>query len=215
MPVRASLREKEVLLKEMHHRVKNNLQIISSLLSLQDGTITDPHVLAMFEDCQHRITSMALIHQSLYQTDNPARVDFAAYLRSLTADLWRAYAVDPTHITLTMTADDLSLSLDVAVPCGLLVNELLTNSLKHAFPDGRSGTIQVDLRREAQGQIILKVSDTGIGLPDGVDLQTAGSFGLQLVKIVCMQLQAAIDLQRQPGTTVTITFAEATAQAHG
>jgi two-component sensor histidine kinase/integral membrane sensor domain MASE1 len=213
--LKVSLREKEVLLKEIHHRVKNNLQVISSLLNLQADSIKDPQVLALFEDCQYRINAMALIHQSLYRADNLARIDFGAYLRTLAADLLRACAGDSARITLTTAADDLMLSLDTAIPCGLLVNELLTNSLKHAFPNEQPGKIQVDLRREPDGQIVLRVCDTGVGLPAGVDLQTTDSFGLQLVRILSRQLQAIIDLERHPGTTITIAFAEPTYTTRG
>jgi PAS domain S-box-containing protein len=208
--LKASLHEKEVLLKEIHHRVKNNLQIISSLLNLQASSIQDPKAMALFEECQHRISSMALIHQSLYQEGDLSRIDFAAYLRTLAVDLFRAYAVNPARIALTITADALLLSLDTAVPCGLLVNELLTNSLKHAFPQGGSGQIQVELRRLTEEQIVLKVCDTGVGLPTWVDLQKTSSFGLQLVRILAAQLRATINLARHPGTTFTITFAEPT-----
>jgi two-component sensor histidine kinase/integral membrane sensor domain MASE1 len=213
--LKASLREKDVLLKEIHHRVKNNLQIISSLLNLQASSIQDPKALALFAECQHRISSMALIHQSLYQAGDLSRIDFAAYLRTLAVDLFRAYAVNPARITLTTTAEALLLSLDAAVPCGLLVNELLTNSLKHAFPQGGAGQIQIELHRLTEEQIVLKVCDTGVGLPAGVDLQKTNSFGLQLVRILAGQLHATIDLARHPGTTYTITFAEPTYNGPG
>jgi PAS domain S-box-containing protein len=211
--LKASLREKEVLFREVHHRVKNNLQVISSLLSLQAGVIDDPRVQAMLADCRHRIHAMALIHQGLYQLESIAQIDFGAYLRALARDLLHAYAVEGERIQLTASADNVLLTIDTAVPCALLAHELVSNCLKHAFPHGEAGNIWVTFRREPNEKLQLQVRDNGVGLPDAVAPHSVGSFGLQLVDILCEQLRATLELERHPGTTVTITFPELTDQS--
>lgn len=211
--LKASLREKEVLLREVHHRVKNNLQVISSLLSLQAGFIEDPKGQAMFADCRYRIHSMALIHQSLYQSESMAQIDFGAYLHALARDLFRAYAIDGERIRLAASVDNIPLTIDTAVPCALLAHELVSNCLKHAFPHGQAGHIWVMFRRQPDGKLQLQVRDNGVGLPDAVTPDTVESFGLQLVDILREQLRATLELQRRPGTTVTITFTELTYQS--
>ena len=211
--LKASLREKEVLLREVHHRVKNNLQVISSLLSLQAGFIEDPKGQAMFADCRYRIHSMALIHQSLYQSESMAQIDFGAYLHALARDLFRAYAIDGERIRLAASVDNIPLTIDTAVPCALLAHELVSNCLKHAFPHGQAGHIWVMFRRQPDGKLQLQVRDNGVGLPDAVTPDTVESFGLQLVDILREQLRATLELQRHPGTTVTITFTELTYQS--
>jgi PAS domain S-box-containing protein len=208
--LKASLREKEVLLREVHHRVKNNLQVISSLLSLQAGFIDDPRGQALFADCRYRIHAMALIYQSLYQSENMAQIDFGAYLQALARDLFRAYTIDGERIRLTAAVENIPLTIDAAVPCALLAHELVSNCLKHAFPHGQAGLICVTFRREPDEKLQLQVRDNGVGLSDAVAPHTVGSFGLQLVDILCAQLHATIEVQRQPGTTVTVTFTELT-----
>ena len=169
-----SLREKEVLLREVHHRVKNNLQVISSLLSLQAGFIEDPKGQAMFADCRYRIHSMALIYQNLCQSESMAQIDFGAYLQALARDLFRAYAVDGERIRLTASVDHIPLTIDTAVPCALLAHELVSNCLKHAFPHGQAGHIWVTFGREPDGKLQLRVCDNGVGLPDAVAPHTVG-----------------------------------------
>jgi two-component sensor histidine kinase len=203
--LKASLAEKEVLLKEIHHRVKNNLQIISSLLSLQAGYSQDPHLQAMFEDSQHRIQSMALIHEHLYQASNISRIDFGSYVQSLVTQLLESYRHLCPQVALSTEMAEVHLEIDQAIPCGLLVNELVTNSLKHAFPHGRSGDIHIALRADA-GQVTLVVQDTGVGLPEGVDLRAAESLGLQLVGALTDQLGGTMTLERQGGTSFRLTF---------
>ncbi|MGL5096067.1 MAG: sensor histidine kinase, partial [Planctomycetia bacterium] len=176
----ASLREKEVLLKEIHPRVKNNLQIVSTLLDLQSGHTTDSEVLEMFKESRGRVKSMALIHERLYRSQDLAGVDFAEYIRLLANDLYRTYRVSCDEIQLRVDVDVPPLSIDVAIPCGLLLNELMSNCFKHAFADAECGLVEVTLHSESDTNI-LTVSDDGCGFPPGADLTIADSFGLQLV----------------------------------
>jgi PAS domain S-box-containing protein len=211
----ASLREKEVLLKEIHHRVKNNFQVVSSFLRLQARFIEAPELHAIFEECQNRIYAIALVHQNLYQAESLASIDFGAYLDALGAYLLRSYGVEPQRIQFTSTVEHVSLTIDTAIPCGLLVNELISNALRHAFPPGRAGHLWVTLCREVDGQLSLTVRDDGMGLPEGLDFQTTTSFGLKLVGLLARQLRATLTLERHPGTSVTLTFVEPTYQAGG
>lgn len=204
--IKASLREKEVLLKEIHHRVKNNLQVISSLFRLQSRYTNDRHALEMFRESQDRVQSMALVHQKLYQSADLARIDFAEYLRSLTTSLLRSYQTDHQSITLTILVDDLFLDIDQAIPCGLIINELVSNSLKYAFPDNRTGAIQIELRRTVDHQLTLTVHDNGIGLPPDIDLTTNKTLGLQLASTLTNQLGGSITIDRHGGTTFVIIF---------
>lgn len=204
--VQASLREKEVLLKEIHHRVKNNLQIISSMLRLQSGHILDPKVLRVFEDSQHRIRSMALIHEKLYQSENLAKVDLAEYIQSLTAYLLRSHATSAQEINLQVQADEVFLGIDAAVPCGLILNELVTNALKHAFPDRRPGEIHVSLDAQSEGKFVMTVRDDGVGLPKDLDLEHTETLGLKLVSALVQQLEGGIELDRTGGTTFQVTL---------
>jgi len=181
--LKAALHEKEVLLKEIHHRVKNNLQIIASLLFLQSEQLKDPHDLVLFEDTQSRGKSMALIHESLYRTGDLARFNFAHYIDSLCTDLLQSYADGTSHIRLHTDLDELPFDVDTAVPCGLILNELLTNTLKYAFPDHRPGDIHIALRAEG-GHVTLSVRDTGVGFPADVDFRHTDSLGLQFVSIL-------------------------------
>jgi two-component sensor histidine kinase len=204
--VRESLQEKEVLLKEIHHRVKNNLQVVSSLLRLQAAGIKDEATAALFYESQTRVRSMALIHEELYQAGNLARVDFASYLRRLLPDLARSYRADASeNVDLKIEAMDVSLPVDRAIPCGLIVNELITNALKHAFPNGRQGGIQVRLAAQSK-ETTLAVRDDGVGFPPDVDFRQSRSLGLQLVCTLANQLGGTINLERDNGTEFVITF---------
>lgn len=204
--VRESLQEKEVLLKEIHHRVKNNLQVVSSLLRLQAAGIKDEATAALFYESQTRVRSMALIHEELYQAGNLARVDFASYLRRLLPDLARSYRADASeNVELKIEAADVSLPVDRAIPCGLIVNELMTNALKHGFPNGRPGSIQVRLAAQNQ-QTTLAVRDDGAGFPQEMDFRQSRSLGLQLVCTLANQLGGTISLARDNGTEFVITF---------
>ena len=199
-------REKEVLLKEIHHRVKNNLQIISSLLSLQSAQIKDTGTLRVMRDSQARVRSMALIHEKLYQSQSLAKIDFAEYVQSLTKDLFRSYQRTLGNIRLNIHADQVSLDLDYAVPCGLILNELMTNTLKYAFPDGRDGSIWVELRAEPDQTLILRVADDGIGLPAGLDILKIKSLGLQLVHSLVKQIDGTLVVEESSGTAFQVSF---------
>jgi two-component sensor histidine kinase/GAF domain-containing protein len=205
--MKASLKEKEVLLKEIHHRVKNNLQIVSSLLSLQADYVKDKQVFQSFQNSQNRVLSMALIHEKLYQSKNLAQIDFAEYVQDLGVYLLRSYNVSPHKINLTIQTDNVFLGVDVAVPCGLILNELISNALKHAFVNDQSGEIYIELRAEDDGQLTLTVGDTGVGFPAGVDFRNTKSLGLQLVDTLIKQLQGTITLRRDKGTEFIIRFA--------
>jgi len=206
--IKASLKEKEVLLREIHHRVKNNLQIISSLLNLQSRYIKDKQVLHVFKESQDRIKSMVLIHKKLYQSKGLARVDFAEYVRSLIADLFRSYKADYDLITLKTNIDDVFLGIDTAIPCGLIINELVSNSLKYAFPEGGQGEIRIDLHSQKEGKFTLIASDSGVGFPKGLDFRNTESLGLQLACTLVDQLQGTIGLDRTGGTKFKIAFIE-------
>jgi PAS domain S-box-containing protein len=203
--IKASLHEKRVLLQEIHHRVKNNLQIISSLLSLQSATVQAPEVLHSFLDSQHRIRSMALIHEKLYRSENLAQIDFADYIRDLTAYLWRAHSAAERGISLNVQAEGILIKIDTAVPCGLILNELVSNALKHAFPEGRTGQIDIELKQENQ-HLCLMVGDNGVGLPANFDLGQTGSLGLQLVGTLTSQLNGTLEQNSNHGAQFRITF---------
>jgi PAS domain S-box-containing protein len=204
--MRASLQEKESLLKEVHHRVKNNLQIISSLLSLQASSVKDPGVLELFTESQNRVRAMALVHESLYRSGDLARIDLGPHVESICAHLYRSYGVDAGRIELQTEIGDVALDLDHAIPCGLIINELVSNALKHAFPGGRRGRILVALVVEAGGKYTLVVQDSGVGLPAKVDVSATDSLGLQLVWGLTQQLRGRVVVGREEGTRFAVTF---------
>ncbi len=202
--LRTSLREKQVLIDEIHHRVKNNLQVITSLLALQARTISDAAMRKRFEESQHRIQAMAILHEILHQSGSLAHINFAEYLRRLAEHLFRSYGV-AGKIRLRLDLDRLIVPVDAAVPCGLIVNELLSNSFKYAFP-GTSGEVRIKLRQEPGGVVHLLVADDGIGLPRDLDWESASSLGLRLVRTLAKQLEAAVEADRSHGTVFSITF---------
>ena len=206
--LKASLREKEMLLKEIHHRVKNNLQVVSSLLGLQAQMIADPQLRVPFEESQARIQTMALIHQQLYRSGTLAQINFAEYLRDLATRVVRSSQVGQGHLALEISAEEVYLPIETAIPCGLLLHELLSNCVRHAFPGGRSGTIGVTLRRHPQCPYVLTVRDDGAGLPPGLDVRTTASLGLRLVHLLAAQLHGTLTFESGEGTTVTLSFGE-------
>jgi two-component sensor histidine kinase len=208
----SSLREKEALLKEIHHRVKNNLQIVSSLLNLHRPEGVDPQVRAFIEDSRNRIRSIALLHETLYQGDNLARIDFAKYVRSVTAHLQRALGSRLSGVGLEVEVGSVRVGIDQAIPCGLIINELVSNAFKYAFPEARSGTIRVRVEPAVgpgdAGEVRLSVADDGVGLGAPVDPRTGTSLGLRLVNDLTAQLGGTIAFSSPPGggTTVEIRF---------
>jgi PAS domain S-box-containing protein len=199
----ASLREKDALLREIHHRVKNNMQVISSLLQLQANYVQDPKALASFEDCQERIRTMALIHEKLYRTEGLAQIDFKEYLESLTEMLLRAQSRG-IKIRPELQIEPVAFGIDTAIPLGLIANELISNSLKHAFTGRSNGLVRVSLRRLAPNQFQLAIGDDGDGLPD--DFTQSRSLGLRLVKILTGQIKGRMDYKNEKGVNFTVTF---------
>jgi PAS domain S-box-containing protein len=208
--IKSALAEKIVLLKEVHHRVKNNMQIISSLLDLQTDSITDEQSRSCLRDGQNRIRSMALIHERLYQSKDFSSIDLGEYISDLSYSLFDSYAVESKRVSLSVDAGNISLDINRALPCALIINELVSNSLKHAFPDGRSGEISVRVGRE-EGRTTLEVADTGIGMPEGLDYGNTETLGLQLVNLLTKQLKGTVFYEGgQKGTVVVISFQGAT-----
>jgi PAS domain S-box-containing protein len=204
--IRASLKEKEVLLKEIHHRVKNNLQIVSSLLYLQATRTEHPGAVSALRESRNRVKSMALIHERLYQSPNLASVDMGEYTRNLVSDLQHSYRTEESAVRLRLSIEDIPLGINEAIPCGLIINELVSNGLKHAFPMGNPGEIAVGLQREGANRVTLTVRDNGIGLPEHVDFRKSPSLGLTLINSLVEQLGGTIELDRKGGTAFTITF---------
>jgi two-component sensor histidine kinase/CheY-like chemotaxis protein len=200
-------REKEILLQEIHHRVKNNLQIITSLLRMQSRAVQDPALSEALRECQNRVASMALIHDKLYRARDLARVSFGEYVRDLTNNILTSYALPARSVRVRLDIDDVSLSLDCAVPCGLILNELMSNCLKHAFPVGHSGTVYIGLHAEGEEELCLVVRDDGVGLPADVDLGRTSSLGWRLIRALVEQLGGVVRCQTTGGTSVEIRFA--------
>jgi len=204
--LRERAEEKEVLLKEVHHRVKNNLQVISSLLYLQSQQTSDEGSVAMFSESQQRVRSMALVHERLYRSPDLAQVDFAEYIVSLTNSLFGSNRVDSDRIRMVVDVREVKLSVDSAVPCGLLVNELISNCLKHAFVGREWGCIQVMLRKVTDTEVMLSVSDDGCGLPPHINPESATTFGMQVVMALVEQLHGCIHVIRNGGTDFRVRF---------
>jgi two-component sensor histidine kinase len=200
-------REKEVLLQEIHHRVKNNLQIITSLLRMQSRAVQDPAFSDALLECQNRVAAMALIHDKLYRARDLARVSFPEYVRDLTNNILTSYTLPASSVRVNLEVDDdLSLSLDSAVPCGLILNELMSNCLKHAFPLGHSGTVHVGFHA-AGDQLCLVVRDDGVGMPAEVDLERSSSLGWRLIRALVQQLGGFVQCHTAGGTVVELRFA--------
>jgi two-component sensor histidine kinase len=197
-----------VLLREIHHRVKNNLQTVSSLLSLQSGYIEDQQALEILKSSQQRIRTMALIHEKLYQSRDLSRIEFREYVESLVAYLFELYSLQSGQVQLKMQMEEVVLDIDTCIPAGLIINELVSNSLKYAFPDFRQGELRIILEKSPAGEhdYTLIVGDDGIGLPQDLDFQEPGTLGMVLVNSLVKQLNGIIDLDSNGGTTVTIKF---------
>jgi len=206
--LQSSLREKEALLREVHHRVKNNMQIISSLFNLQAGEVRDPRAIDKIREGQARIRSMALIHEKLYQSKDLARISFADYLRSLAAHLFHFWNGNTDRIKLVTDLEDVFLDINTAIPCGLIVNEILSNALKHAFPDGRTGSIRLSLQRAPGGEFTIRIQDDGIGLPAGIEPERTATLGLQIIGLLVRQLDGTLTIDRTAGTSFSVRFRE-------
>lgn len=201
-----ALKERDVLLQEVHHRVKNNLQVISSLINMQIRKLVDRASRSGLEECRARVEAIALIHEKLYQSRDYARVPFSDYARSLAGNIFHASGVSPANITLGLDVEPTMLPVDKAIPCGLILNELITNALKHAFPGGRNGSIHVELRQAPGGAVMLVVSDDGIGLAHDVDPRSSTTLGMQLVSTLVEQLDGEIEVVRRDGMAFHVTF---------
>ncbi len=214
--LKISLEEKEVLLKEIHHRVKNNMQIIYGLLNLQSGKVEDERVLRMIKETQNRIKSMALIHERLYQSKNLAEIAFGGYIKKLVSGLFHSYGIDPDSINGKIDAENIHLDINTAIPCGLIINELVTNALRHAFPDNQGGDGKGQLRGRVRVKMSpgkdntfnLIVSDNGIGFPKDLNFRNTKSLGLQIVNTLVEQLEGSIKLRKKNGTSFRIEFSQ-------
>lgn len=205
--IKASLVEKEILLKEVHHRVKNNMQVISSLLKLQSGSVEDKNIKRLFKDSQNRIQSMALVYNKLYQSKDLARINLKDYIYELSTNLLKSYSGSFGKIKIWVDGDDILLGVDQAIPCGLIINEMITNSLKYAFPNSRRGEIRISINTVDKDDIEIIVSDNGIGIPAGVDIATSETLGLRLINmLVSSQLDGKVDLDRSHGTKFCVVF---------
>ncbi len=201
-----SLKEKVVLLREIHHRVKNNLQVISSLLNLQSGYISDKKSLEVFRESQNRVRSMALVHEKLYRSKSLNKIDFSDYIISLAKDLFNSYSVENRRVSFVSDFDGTFLEIDTGILCGLIVNELISNSLKHAFPDGKKGEIYISMHLNSDNNYYLTFKDNGIGFPVDIDFRNTDSLGLQLVTSLTSQLSGEIELKKNGFTEFDITF---------
>jgi len=204
---RTSLEEKELLLRELHHRVKNNMQIISSLLSLQTQHIKDERDLKIFESSQNRVKTMSLIHEELYSSQDFSHINLSEYIQNLTKELLTSHIEDPGRVKLTVNVEDVRMELETAIPLGLLINEIVANSVNHAFPNEQKGKIIVELERDGNA-FILKMSDDGIGIPEDIDFKKAETLGFQLINSLVNQLDGQIEMHTNNGTRYTVKFKE-------
>jgi PAS domain S-box-containing protein len=204
--IKSALKEKEVLLKEIHHRVKNNMQIISSLLRLQSTRFEDKNLIDIFRASQSRIRSMALIHEGLYRSVDLARINFSDYLARLASQLFSMYRIDPRTIELKLDVHGVDLDLNMAIPCAMIINELMTNALKYAFPDNRKGEVRITMNRDGQGKYTLIFKDNGVGISKDIDFRKTKSLGMRIITDLVAQLEGTIEMQSGAGTEYTITF---------
>ncbi len=204
--LRAALREKEFLLREIHHRIKNNIQIIASLLRLEAGKSDDDRLKAALLVCQSRIRSIALIHEKLYQSTDLSSVDLGDYARTLALELFRLYGADERGVRLDVRTEGVRMLTKKAVSCGLILSELVVNAFKHAFPSGRPGMIAIEVSSQGQGRTSLVVSDDGIGLPADFDARKTGRLGMQIVSDLVKQIDGEMHIDTAKGTTYRILF---------
>jgi PAS domain S-box-containing protein len=203
--IEASLKEKDVLLKEIHHRVKNNLQIIISLLNLQSGYIKDETTLKAVKDGQSRVRSMALVHEKFYQSDTVTEIDFGEYLKKLCQFLYQSYGDKTDRVEVVIKGEQILLDMDTAMPCALLVNEIVSNSYKYAFPGQKSGTILIEMKKTS-GKAVLAISDNGVGFPADYDFEKSESLGMQLVQALSSQIDGDLKVSQENGSSFEVTF---------
>ncbi len=205
--VNQSLKEKEVLLKEVHHRVKNNMQVISSILNLQSSYVTDEYALSLLKESQNRIKTMAYIHESLYQNKTFTSINFSEYISTLASNILQSYAASAQKVSLSLNVNKIILNLDTSIPAGLIINELVTNSIKHAFTESKQGIILINLNTK-DNVLFLEVSDNGKGFPKEIDFRNTNSLGLQLVNTLVEQLNGKLELSgnKNEGTSFYINF---------
>jgi len=206
--IKNSLNEKDVLLREIHHRVKNNMQIISSLLNIQSDYIEDKKARLIFKESQNRIRSMTLVHENLYQSNDLAQINLGEYIKNLTQELLISFKKDPINIKINVNFENIMLNMDTIIPCGLIITELVTNSLKYAFPDNQPGKINIDFKSIGKEEFMLCVGDNGIGIPEGMDFKENKTLGIMLVNSLVNQLDGTIKLDRSHGTLFKIKFRE-------
>jgi two-component sensor histidine kinase len=199
---------KEIMLKEIHHRVKNNLQVISSLLDLQARASDNRHTAEVLRESRMRLHSMSIIHEKLYRSGDSSGIPVQEYVRDLVSNLRKSFAADPQAIGFRVNTEDLSLDMDVAVPCGLIINELVSNALKYAFPRGRKGEVRIGFQRGEAGRLVLEVGDDGVGLPPEVDVHSPSTLGLRIVNVLAGQLKGSLEASDDGGTTIRVSFPE-------
>jgi len=202
--LKSALKEKELLLAEIHHRVKNNLQIIDSLLGMQSEKLPDETSVSVFKESQNRVKSMALIHQILYESLDFSRIDFSSFIQLLTDNLSISYALNAERISITIDADQVHLPIDISIPLALILNELCTNAMKYAFTENRRGQIKICLKQQTAEQLLVSVSDNGVGIPDDLDIENTTSLGLQLVQLLSEQISAELTIHRKKPTCFTL-----------
>ncbi|NEQ78662.1 MAG: histidine kinase, partial [Okeania sp. SIO2C9] len=203
--LRKSLKEKEILLQEVHHRVKNNLQVISSLLDLQSSSLKDTKTIELFRESYNRVRSMALVHERLYSSASLEKINFAEYIETLACHLIQSYGLSTKPIEIKIDCQEVFLNLDKAITCGLIINELISNALKYAFPQQRGGVVEIRLKCEGE-QLFLTIKDNGVGLPKDLNWQAPSTLGLQLVQILTQQLEGELELEPSQGTQFRIKF---------
>lgn len=203
-----SLKEKEMLLKEIHHRVKNNLLVVSNLLEFQSDYTDNSQVLSILEESQNRVQSMALIHEKLYRSTGLDKIDFGEYLEALVDNLFESYNITENRISLETNVDSIFLNIETANPCGLIVNELISNAFKHAFPNCREGKIWLNLSQSSEGKITLVIKDNGVGIPEELDITKLDSLGMELISTLTQQIKGKLEMKQDNGTTFILTFSE-------
>ncbi|MFC1669333.1 PAS domain S-box protein [Spirochaetota bacterium] len=207
--LKMSISEKEILLKEIHHRVKNNMQVICSLLDLQSGYIEDKSAIVFLKETENRVRSMAMVHEKLYQSGDFSKIDFSDYTRTITEDISRMYYAESVSTEINISIKNIFLDVNTAIPCALIINELISNSFKHAFKDMKSSLIEIEFKQQKKGSYVLTVSDNGVGLPEKFDIAQCDSLGLQLVEALTNQLEGTIEIgsgNKGKGAKFTITF---------